>query len=107
MVLSNQIYKEFHAIYGYGQNPSEQFEHFLREKYNMTQFTKHHGNHEPNFTIENVLKELEKKAKDKQDDLIGLIHSRNHELISRVYENANSIIVVKCKRHGTVYNSNK
>lgn len=96
-----KIYKEFHSIYQHGNNTRAQFEKYLRTYYNMTLLNEQQGNHEPSLTTESVLKEFELKNKEKQEALINLISSRNHELVDGV--NGSSVIVVKCKTHNTVH----
>jgi hypothetical protein len=59
----------------------------------MTLTNKQHGNHEPSFTTESILIELEQKLTKKNNALIDLMKSRNHELVSGVYKNINSVIV--------------
>jgi tRNA 2-selenouridine synthase SelU len=69
----------------------------------MTLNNEQHGNHEPSLTVESLQKELEQKAVEKNADFIKLLKSRNHELISGVYQNIDSRIVVICRIHGATH----
>lgn len=69
----------------------------------MTLNNEQHGNHEPSLTVESLQKELEQKAIDKNADFIKLLESRNHELVSGVYQNIDSRIVVICRIHGVTH----
>ncbi len=99
VVLSEEIHKKFHSIYGHGENTREQFEHFLLTHYNLTLSNEQYGDHEPSLTTEYVQKDLEIKTTKKKNALIDLITSRNHELRSGTYVNAKSVILVYCKKH--------
>nr|YP_004581369.1 Putative site-specific DNA endonuclease [Schizomeris leibleinii]AEH05421.1 Putative site-specific DNA endonuclease [Schizomeris leibleinii] len=103
VAITVDIHKEFHAKYGSGQNTFEEFEHFLFENYNMTLNDRQYGNHEPRFTTESVSQDLQRKQQEKQADLIELINSRNHELVSGIYKKSSSVIVIRCKIHDVIH----
>nr|AWI68424.1 putative HNH homing endonuclease [Pediastrum duplex] len=106
IALSVPVHQKFHSIYGLGQNTCAQFEQFLKQEYNLClppQNKEQKGNHEPSFTTEVVAVELQTKQQEKQESLMELINSRNHELISGEYKNAGSVIVVRCKIHDVIY----
>lgn len=103
VVLTDEIHKQFHSLYGSGQNTRKQFTNFLLTYYNMTLNNEQHGNHEPSLTVESLQKELEQKAVEKNADFIKLLESRNHGLVSGVYQNIDSRIVVICRIHDVTH----
>ncbi len=54
VVLSEQIHKLFHSIYGHGYNTRAQFEHFVSKYYGKSFPNEQQGDHEPSFTTESV-----------------------------------------------------
>ncbi len=103
VTLTEKIHKEFHKNYGQGNNTVAQFEEFLQKNYNKSLKDNLNGNHDPSFSTEVVLLKQQQKAKQLQNEFLELISSRNHELVSGVYQNSSSIVVIKCNNHNTTY----
>lgn len=103
ITLKKEIHEKFHKMYGSGQNTVEQFEDFLKKEYNMCLPNDRKGNHDPSFTTEKLFEKIKTKDEEKQEQLIQLVDSRNHELVSGENKNCRSVIVVKCKIHDTIH----
>jgi hypothetical protein len=97
--LSPEVHTHFHKIYGYGHNTTVQFEAFCKQFYGINTFPWRDGNHDPSFTLESVENELTQVKTAKKEGLLQLINSRNHELRTGDYVNAQSVIEVWCKTH--------
>ena len=55
IILTHEIIQEFHSKFGRGGNTRAQFELFAKEKFSMTHFPWQHGNHDPNFTLDEIV----------------------------------------------------
>nr|ALO63174.1 putative HNH homing endonuclease [Chloromonas perforata] len=99
VVVTKEIHDKFHKVYGGGQNTPSQFNDFLKKNYNLTENSWQHGNHEPSLTTEKLQERRLTQAQQLHESLLKLIKSRNHVLVSGVYENSTSIIEVRCLIH--------
>nr|YP_009629575.1 hypothetical protein [Chlorococcum tatrense]AYQ94359.1 hypothetical protein [Chlorococcum tatrense] len=99
VVVKKEIHEKFHQVYGGGQNTPEQFNDFLKTNYNISENSWQHGNHEPSLTTEKIQERRLTQAQKLHEALLKLIKSRNHVLVSGVYENSSSIIEVRCLIH--------
>lgn len=79
VVLLKTIHKDFHTLYGFGNNTKLQFEIYCIEKYNIKNFPWKYGNHEPSFILNT---ETLKEKKEQEFD--SLLNYRNHKKISGV-----------------------
>jgi hypothetical protein len=70
-------------------------------EYAILTFSWQDDNHEPILTTD-IMQDLRKTQAEKlHQELLKLVASRNHELVSGHYENKDSIIVVRCLTHGS------
>jgi hypothetical protein len=69
----------------------------------MSKFLWQQGNHEPSLTKQKMMEVINQKSQNKHHELIQLIVSRNHVLLSGNYENRNSKLTIKCLKHGVIH----
>lgn len=103
VTITQEIHTQFHAKYGYGNNTRAQFEHFLINEFNINKFPWQNGNHEPSLTKQKMTNVINQTAEIKQRELIELIGSRNHALLSGTYENSKSKLTIKCLKHNIIH----
>lgn len=99
IAISADIHKDFHDNYGRGDNTPEQFEKFCEEKYNVTNFPWRQGDHKPSFTIEEEQSKIVSLSANREDAFKLTVKNRGHEIVSGVYVNNNSTIVLRCTTH--------
>ncbi len=73
VAMTKEIHDEFHNLYGRGNNSPAQFERFLFEKYNITEYPWRNENHELNNTIEDVLFWQETREEQSRTELLDII----------------------------------
>lgn len=99
--VTAKIHWKFHLIYGNKNNTKAQFSQFLNDEYGIKRFN--HGNHEPSLTIENIQKRQKTYKERSHQKLLQLARKRNHSILEGVYENINSIFLIKCLTHETTH----
>ena len=97
VVLLKTIHKNFHNLYGFGNNTTLQFEIYCIEKYNIKNFPWKYGNHEPSFILN-----TEKLKEKKEKEFYNLCNSRNHKKINGFYEKFNSTVEILCLTHNKI-----
>lgn len=98
VVLVRSLHKEFHELYGFGNNTALQFEKFAFENYNINYFPWRDGNHEPSVIFKNRAY-LKTVPEIKQKEIEQLIEKRGHQLIKGAYENCRSSLIIFCSIH--------
>jgi hypothetical protein len=101
--LTTKIHKKFHQIYGSGDNTKVQFAQFLQNEYGIDIERLNQGNHEPSLTLENIQKRQKTYKERAHQEFLELVHSRNHRILDRVYENIDSVFVIECLTHQTIH----
>lgn len=100
VALRKDIHDEFHNLFGRGNNTREQFERFARENYGIQKFAWQQGNHDPSFTLQDIVERQKTQKERKQEKLFQLIQDRNHKLISAGDEfTTRAFIEVYCPVH--------
>lgn len=106
VVLLKSIHFSFHNEYGFGNNTALQFEKFIGEHYDIKTFPWKYGNHEPNFTYNELKQDVVTKKQIIKTVIKNLANSRGHKILSGTYEHNKSSITVYCPRHDTTYHTN-
>jgi hypothetical protein len=100
LTLTKPIHDQFHNLFGRGNNTREQFERFAREQYGVNEFPWQNGNHDPSFTLQDILERQKTQKEQKTDELFKLMQDRNHKLISTGDDfTADAFIEVYCNIH--------
>lgn len=103
ITVTKTIHQAFHKEYGAGKNTKEQFEKFLREKYNIFIYPWQKDNHEPTLSVEEVEARRASQQERQKREFLDLIEKKEHTLLS-----ANegfytySKVEIYCPRHETV-----
>jgi hypothetical protein len=100
VALKKEIHNGFHTIYG-SKTTTAMFEKYLQEKHNWGDkpFPWRQGNHEPSLSVEQIAEKQLNLRELKYKEFVELCESRNHEVLSGEYINAQSKVNVKCNIH--------
>ena len=102
--LHKQIHKRCHKLYGQGKNTKQQFESFWKDEYGIVvDLKRQQGNHEPSFTIEELLRSQKLTKESKFEELLDLAYLRNHQILSGTYVNVHSKFQIHCDIHNITY----
>lgn len=107
VLLSKNVHKTFHKIYGNGKNTRAQFEQFVQTHYkdqecawnNIAKNYSTQENHQPILQLEHIVEQLKTVKQKAFDNFLNLVKERNHEFISGTYEQVHSEICIYCKKH--------
>lgn len=89
------IHDAFHNEYGRGNNTPQQFERFLEQHYNITEYPWAQDNHEPILTTEEVRLKRASQSELNKEKFINLVAERGHQIIhlDDHYKGATSVVI--------------
>lgn len=99
IAITSDVHKEFHNLYGRGQNMPLQFEEFCLKIYNITNFPWRQENHKPSFTIQEEAQIQKDFAEKKALEFAQTVKDRKHEIQSGEYKDNHSDLTLFCSRH--------
>lgn len=103
VLLSESVHKNFHQIYGNGNNTCFQFDEFVEMNYKNVDCEwnnrKIKENHQPNLNLADLIEKRKTHKQKSFDQFLELVQNQNHQFLSGNYENVHSEIWMYCPRH--------
>lgn len=100
ITILREIHTKFHQKFGFGNNTMEQFELFIKDEYNITEYPWRDADHEPSLTTDQMLEKQKSMEEKSKEGLLALIASRNYQLVdSSEGFFSYSMITVYCPTH--------
>lgn len=124
ITITHEIHRDFHKQYGFGQNTAAQFEQYLKENFQITEYPwkpflaegiskqeKRCVNHEPIFHVTELQNKQKTQEEKYKQNLFYVLNQRNHTLEFAEGYYSYSRIVVCCplhsKKHSTTVTNYK
>ena len=97
VLLHKTIHDLFHDIYSRGT--TEEFEQFLSEKYQITEYPWRQGNHQPSLSVEDLVQRRLTEREQKFQEMQKTFLERGHTFVEGKYVNIDSPLVLYCTHH--------
>lgn len=99
VALSKPIHKQFHDLYGRGQNTTPQFEDFCQKYYGISVFPWRQAHYTPRFTIYQEREFRVLFSKKKHNEFEAIVESRQHKIVEGTYITNDSLLKLYCCKH--------